>query len=196
MGRHNRHARWQQHSTRAAVNVSGGTQGLKKDGKQTDKRTRCAGCSGMIEAGQPFTRLRLRPDLAQPCGTCNVAPKKSKRFHAHCAPSDEAGKNKAMNYDPMRTQSTSTYTPPPTVSRTVAPPPLPPSVEDRQVEALNAIVACIKARVGKDQSLIEKLAPDFKTFQGISARALRPGTPEEGIVAMKMAFTRALKLIF
>lgn len=191
--RSSRHARWAK-ATKPPVGVTGGTQGLKKDGTQTDKRTRCAGCSNFIEPGTPFTRLRLRPDLARPCSVCSVAPKKSKRFHPSCTPADDAGKCKAMHYDP--TKAPAPAAPPPTQGRTVAPPPLPPTVEDQQLAALNAIVACIKTRCGKNPALIAELAPDFKTFQGISARALRPGTSEEGVVAIKMALIRALKLVF
>lgn len=63
--------------------------------------------------------------------------------------------------------------------------------------ALAAIEKAILVRAARmGQTELEQVEKEFKTYQGIKARALRPGTEHEGTTAMKLAITRALKLVF
>lgn len=165
-------------------------------GVQAKSRTPCWGCGQNIEIGMPFIRLRLRKDLCQPqYSFTGTKPKGSMRFHDHCVPAD---RNKAMNYD--ITKDPTNGVPPPPPSRhnggAVPPPPKPLSSDEVVFAAFVAIQAAVKARARNNPAFVAETEKIFKTFQGLTARSLRPGTPEEGVVAMKMALRKAIDMVF
>jgi hypothetical protein len=153
------------------------------------KRGRCASCRGYYEKGDIITTLKLKK--AYRVLACGHTLKGAKRFHTACAPPDITS---AMGYDPTKAGA---YVPPTT---TAAPPPKPPTHDELALAALLAIEQAVKSRAravkGIDPVAYKDIADKFKTFQGLKARALRPGTPEEGNVAMKMAMKRALDIVF
>lgn len=140
----------------------------------------------------------LRKQFRLPCTICGTEPRRSKWYHLACKPVDL---NKAMGYNPNGQQQYVPYTPPPTSSASggaIPPPPKPLSLEDTQVTAFNAIIAAVKARAKANPALMKdpQLVKDFETFKNLTARAIRPGTPDEGVTAAMVALTRSLKLVF
>ena len=170
---------------RGAAAVTQSTTVLKRKAK-------CRACGGHLSKGDTVTRLRLKKKHQVPCGSCGHKPAKLKYYHTACTPADI---NKAMGYDPA---AASQYVPPPPSSsqHQVPPPPKPLTPEEAQLIAINATIEAVKARCRNNPKIQAQLAPDFKTFSGLTARALRPGTPEEGVVAMKFALKRAIDLAF
>ncbi len=159
-------------------------------GIQTGRGSRCQGCMLKIEVGQPYRRLQLAKQFRTPCATCGVTPKRAKRFHDSCFPTDI---NAAMNYNPAAQH---VHTPQPTSA--AAPPPKPMTAADAQLAALLAIETALKRRLAENPTLCKDDAMNaaYKTYQGCKARALRPGTDHEGVVAMKMALRKAMDLVF
>jgi hypothetical protein len=190
----------------------GRTSGPKPAVKQSNLRQRrrgaCKGCGMTIEAGDPIVKLTLRKVHRVPCVTCSHVPVGTKRYHPGCVPSDI---NKAMGYDPLaRARQAAHQHTAPTPSVTAAPPPKPQSTADAQLAALLALEHALMLKLKNDPNawtikpvnglpkrvLKDEIESEFKTIQGIKARAVRPGTEAEGAVAMKMAFTRLLKLAY
>ena len=163
---------------------------MTSTGVQAKKRSKCAGCGQHIQVGEAFTRLRLTKRYAHPCGTCHVTPKRAKRFHPTCVPADI---NTAMGFDPSAVHSAA----PASRGGAVPPPPMPKTFEDVALESLVLLEAALILKVQRDR---KTLTPDFekqfKTFQGIKARVLRPGTLGEGEVATSIALQRIIKMVF
>ena len=161
---------------------------MTSTGVQAKKRSKCAGCGQPIQVGDAFTRLRLIKQHVHPCSTCHVTPKRAKRFHMTCVPTDV---NTAMGFDPSVAPT------PAARGGAVPPPPLPKSFEDVALESLVLLEAALVLKVRRDRTM---LTPDFekqlKTFQGIKARVLRPGTAGEGEVATSIALQRIIKMVF
>lgn len=175
------------------------------------RKSKCRGCGQTLNVGDTVTRLRLKKSIAiVGCVTCGRRLVKLKNYHPRCCPTDI---NKAMGYDP----TAHVHGVPPPVAASVPPPPKPKTPQDLQLEAIAALEAALmpKARAlgvgpahtklhGLDQHppkyvdgckacAIEKA---FKTFQGVKARVLRPGTPAEGEMATPIALKRIIDLAF
>jgi hypothetical protein len=73
--------------------------------------------------------------------------------------------------------------------------PLAESVERAREKALSALedVLMVEAKLNGISADMETL---FKRLQATKSRALQPGTPAEGVVAMQMALITAVKLAF
>jgi hypothetical protein len=157
---------------------------------KTKSRRKCAACGVHLTLGEAVVRLRLKKQYQVPCSVCSHRPAKLKFFHAACAPADI---NKAMGYD-ANAVAAAGGTPP----TTAAPPPKPMSAADAALAALAAIDKAIGRKIAENRALQNDPAfqATFKTYQGCKARALRPGTDQEGQVAMKMAVKKVLDLIF
>lgn len=153
-------------------------------------RRKCAGCSIILTTDEPVVRLRLKKVFQQPCLSCSHKPTKLKFFHVACCPSDV---NLAMGFDPNLANAT----PPPAsrVGAPVAPPPKPPTFEDAALASLVALEHALRIRASK-MTITPEVEAKFKTFQGIKARVLRPGTPAEGEVATHLALKRLIDLVF
>jgi hypothetical protein len=153
------------------------------------KKSKCRACGLPFQIGENVIRLRLRKSFRAPCTTCAHKLLGVKWFHPACVPPDI---NKAMGYDPNVAHVAA---PDP---HQVAPPPKPQSAADAGLGALLAIENALKRRVAENPALqkSEELAATLKTYNGCKARALRPGTDAEGVVALKMALKRALDLVF
>lgn len=164
---------------------------VMQEQKVAKKRGKCRGCKGTFEIGDTVVRLRLRKTYRQPCALCNHKLLGVRWFHVGCVPVDV---NAAMGYDP-NAQQTHSHTPPPSQHQ-VPPPPKPLALEDKQFKLLSDTVDVVRARVAGNRTLIAELEKDFKTFQGCTARALRPGTVPEGQSALKQALLRMIKLAF
>lgn len=161
------------------------------------RKAKCRGCHQTFEAGDAVVRLRLRKNFRKPCVTCNHKLLGVRWYHPQCVPVDI---NKAMGYDPYATH-TATHTAPPVAppsSTVAAPPPKPQTAQDAQLAALLAIENALKRRLAENPALKKNAELDaaLKTYNGCKARALRPSTPAEGIVALKMALKRALDIVF
>ena len=153
------------------------------------KRTsRCAACSQKILAGETAVKVRLGIRFRKPCTSCSFAPKGNRKYHPACLPADL---NKAMGYDPSHFNQ---YAPPPP-QQTVAPPPRPPTFEDL---ALGSLLALEKALAFKRvaPNKVAEVEAALEKYKKIKARALRPGTPAEGEVAVSMAIQQLVKLVF
>lgn len=158
------------------------------------KRGRCVACRSYFEKGDQIITLKLKKRYA--LLACGHTLKRSKKFHTGCVPQDIIT---AMGYDPAKAGQ---YVPPPPPSaqHNVAPPPKPASHEDLALSALLAVENAIKARAKAVKTIdpvqYKEIAEKFKTFQGIKARALRPGTEHEGTTAMKLALRKGLDIVF
>ena len=177
------------------------TTGAKPAVAQSNLRQRrrgsCKGCGQTIEAGDPIVKLTLRKVHRVPCVTCSHVPVGTKRYHPDCVPSDI---NKAMGYDPLARQRAAYHQHTPDV--TTAPPPKPKTSREADLTALDALqqALILKAKPmmmlpPTDPRRVE-LESQFKTFQGIKARMLRPGTDAEGAVATSLALQRIVKLVY
>lgn len=156
------------------------------------RRGKCRACRTFFEQGETIAVLRLPKSLrlAGACATCNHKLVGIKKYHVACLPTDW---NAAMGFDPTKTY---TSAPPPSAAHKVPPPPKPLTPEDAAMNALLAIETAVKTRARGNPAYIAEVEKLFKTYQGLKARALRPGTPEEGLTAMKIAMKKALDLVF
>jgi hypothetical protein len=168
---------------------------LESTGVQAGRKSKCAGCGSAINVGETFLRLRLRLRFAVACATCSHVPKRAKRYHTACRPTDV---NAAMGYDPSKHAA-----PPPfghvpqRPSGAVPPPPKPPTPEEVTLVAIAQLEAALVAQLrGRQKAMTPALEKEFKTFQGIKARALRPGTPGEEQNAMSLSLQRLIKMVF
>lgn len=156
------------------------------------KRGRCAACRQFFEKGNTIHVVKLKKRFRTL--SCGHSLKGTKKFHTHCAPPDPVA---AMGFDPAKAGA---FVPPATQSGAVPPPPKPMGHEDLALAALLAVETAIKARAKEvkrvDPKQYEEIASAFKTFQGIKARALRPGTEHEGTTAMKLALRKGLDIVF
>lgn len=170
---------------------------MQSTGVQAHSRATCAGCKAKIEVGEQFTRVRLRKRYAKPCVTCNVTPKRSRRFHTRCVPPDPA---KFMGFDAAAhaaAQATHAQQAWNQTAHTAAPPPKPPSYEELALASLSKLEETLLAAVQQRKvKMTPELDKEFKTYQGIKSRALRPGTPAEGTTATYLAIQRLVKLVF
>lgn len=155
------------------------------------KRGKCDACNGYIEVGDTYVKLKLGKRYATPCPTCTLQPKTSRRFHTHCVPADI---NAAMHFDPVVWANRNSWAPPPPAAA-AAPPPKPKGYGELCLESLVVLEAALIAKA-KERGLTEEMKTAFKTYQGIKARVLRPGTPAEGEVATSIAIQRLVKLVF
>lgn len=173
---------------------------IESKGVQAKRRTKCWGCSNKIEVGDPFVRLRLRKQHRNPCTSCGREPKGAKRFHVQCAPTDDAGRNKAMGFVAQQAAP-----PPPPFTGTpinrggnggaVPPPPKPPTFEEAALAAISQLEAALVLKVrGKKPS--PELEGEFRKFQGIKARVLRGTTAGEQEVATSLALQKLVKMVF
>lgn len=155
---------------------------------KTKSRRKCAACSIHLDVGESVVRLRLKKQYQQPCSVCSHKPAKLKFFHAACAPTDI---NRAMGFDPNANGAG------PVNGHAIAPPPKPMSAKDATLSALVAIDKAIGRRLAENRALQEdkEFAATYQTYIGCKERALRPGTDEEGAVALKMAMKKALNLL-
>jgi hypothetical protein len=167
-------------------------QGVTQSQATLKKATRCRACRGIIDAGDVLVRLRLKKKYQGACTGCGHRRPKLKYFHLHCVPVDI---NQAMGFDPAASAGPSYSAP---VGGAVPPPPKPQTPEEAALIALSSFEHALKVRVlrkhgGKAPPEMEKA---FKTFQGIKARVLRPGTPAEGEVAVTIGLKRIIDLVF
>lgn len=155
------------------------------------RRGACKGCHSPIEAGDPIAKLTLRKIHRVPCGTCKHVPVGSKRYHVGCLPSDI---NAAMGYDPVARARANAHA----AHTNVTAPPPPPKTQtpaEAALVALDALERFLIAKV-KVKGITPEIEAQFKTYQNIKARALRPGTAAEGEVATSLALQRLVKLVF
>jgi len=154
------------------------------------KRGRCAACRSFFEQGEIISVLKLKKRFR--LLSCGHTLTGTKKFHSACVPPDPV---LAMGYDPAKAGA---YVPPPppSAAHNVAPPAKPVTADDAALAALVAIETAIKAACRNNPAHVAEIAKLFKTYQGLKARALRPGTPEEGVTAMKIAIKKALDLVF
>lgn len=163
------------------------------------KRGKCRGCGQYYEARETIVVLRLKKAYRAPCSVCGHKLTGSKRFHPNCVPSDI---NAAMGYD----ASKHVHNAPSSHTATVAPPPKPPSPRDAALSALvsleNALILKLRNTpnawhvVNGKRVLTPEWEKQFTTFQGIKARAVRPGTDAEGDTAVSLALQRLVKMVF
>jgi hypothetical protein len=186
-------------------------------GVQTRRRSKCKGCGLSIEVDAPFTKLRLKKRFRAPCTSCSHKPVGSKKFHPACVPTD---KNAAMGYDPNSVSGTNYWCkscnfqqPMPfgvfcpscgkdpnvykaAASASVAPPPKPKTAKEITLEAIvkfeEALVTQIRQR---QKPMTPELEGEFKKFQGIKARILRPSTDGEEQAATVVGLQRLIKLV-
>lgn len=149
------------------------------------RKTKCRACGGEIAIGDTVVRLRLKKHLRGGCVTCGHKLTGIKWYHDHCAPADPQA---AMGYSPGAPPSSDTS------SVKVPPPQKPRSADDLFLAALVALEDALRRKVAGDATAQAALEKEFKTYQGIKARALRPGTPAEGVTALKMALNRAVAM--
>lgn len=74
-------------------------------------------------------------------------------------------------------------------------PPKPQTFADATLAAMDVLEKALALKVARVQ-VTPELEGAWKTYQGIKARALRPGTDAEGDTATKMALKRLLDLVF
>lgn len=153
-------------------------------------RRKCASCGQILTTGEAVVRLRLKKLFQQPCTVCSHKPTKLKFFHAACCPPDI---NAAMGYDP-NVVNAAPQTPRP--GAPVAPPPKPQTPEDAALAALVSLEHALKIKASKMRVIPPDLEAKFKTFQGIKARVLRPGSPAEGETATALALKRIVDMVF
>lgn len=167
------------------------------------KDKKCDACKGVIQAGELSIQLRLRKNLAGPCTCCHRNLRKTKRYHLNCAPLDA---NAAMGYVAPGAQTGSfssgqgAYsgaTPPPPPPRSAPmPPPRPVTPQETMMAAFAAFEQAIITRCQRvPGAKTKELADAFKRYQGIKARALRPGTEAEGETAARLALIQILKTL-
>jgi hypothetical protein len=169
---------------------------LESAGVQAKRKSKCAGCGLSINVGETFLRLRLRKRFAVACAACSHVPKRAKRFHSACRPADV---NAAMGFDPSKVVA-----PPPfgaplhqKPSGAVPPPPKPPSPQEVTLAAIAQLEGALIAQLrSRQKAMTPALEKEFKTFQGIKSRALRPGTPGEEQNAMSLSLQRLVKMVF
>lgn len=171
--------------------------GVSRSNITARKRGKCKACAGYFQQGDTIVKLRLKKYLRMPCGGCGKKPIGSKSYHPNCVPADI---NAAMGYDPTKHQHN---TP---AASTVAPPPKPPTALDASVAALASLEHALVLKLrdtpkawtinnGK-RALLPEYEKAFNTLQGLKARVLRPGTPEEGEVATSVFLQRIVKLVY
>ena len=163
---------------RSAVTVSQKT--ARKPGK-------CAACGQPFAAGDVLIKLRLGKAYRQPCGQCHRKLKGVRNYHPTCQPTNP---EEAMGLDPAAAAAAT-----PASGGAVPPPPKPESVEDATLAALVALEHAVIIR-GARKGTTPEMKKQFKTFQGIKARVLRPGTPAEGEVAANLALKRIIDIVF
>lgn len=152
------------------------------------KRTRCKGCGGWINPGETAIKLRLGKRFRHPCSSCKQQPPGAKKYHVQCVPADV---NAAMGYDPAAHAAR------PVAAHSVAPPPKPPEPHEAALAALAALQhALVLKAARKGDAFVKEIEGQFKTIQGLTARAVRPGTPAEGETAASIALQRLIKLVY
>lgn len=158
------------------------------------RKAKCRACHLTFEKGDTVIRLRLRKSFRQPCVTCGHKLLGVRWYHTACVPADL---EKAMGWDPNAKQHAAPPPPTPSAAHQVPPPPKPQTARDAQLGALLAIENALSRRLAEQPALQQnvELAAALKTYNGCKARALRPGTPPEGVVALKMALKRALDIV-
>lgn len=166
---------------------------MTSTGVQAGNRTACHGCKQSINVGEPFTRLRLQKRYAVPCGSCGVAPKRAKRYHTQCVPTDL---NAAMGFDPTKHAS---FTPPRPAANNggaVPPPPKPKPASELTLEAMVMLEAALKAQLKQRQRpMTPELEADFRKLAGMKAHVVRPGNANEGDTALTLALQRLVKMV-
>jgi hypothetical protein len=153
---------------------------------KTKSKRKCAACKSHLTVGELVVRLRLKKRFQAPCSTCGHLPPKLKYFHEACAPTDI---NAAMGFDPNAGATVSTS------GGAVPPPPKPVSAEDAALAALASLEHAVIIRAAR-KGVTPEMEKAFKTFQGIKARVLRPGTVPEGEVATHIALKRIIDLVY
>jgi hypothetical protein len=155
--------------------------------KTAKKKKKCAACHSEIPAGELHVVLLLRKAYRGSCATCHRKLSPRKRYHTGCAPVDAQS---AMGYN-------SAVPPTPGAVPPKAPPPKPQTAEDAVLAAFAAFEHAIVIRSQRQPaSLTDEVRKQFKTYQGLKARSLRPGTEAEGETAMKIALKRIVDLVF
>lgn len=175
--------------TRDVISISTVTQRKKK---------KCATCGDEMPPGTDLYRIRTRKAYRTPCSTCGQKPARVKYFHntLACQPLDPYV---AMHVD--RTGAAQQAAPAPDPHRShgagnaVPPPPKPPTLEEVNLEALVKLEAAVIFKAQR-KGITPELEKAFKTFQGLKARVLRPGTEAEGEVAVKVALKRVIDLVY
>lgn len=179
------------------------------------RRVKCAACGQHIAANTQAVRARLRKIHRRQCPTCQQTPRGVKKFHPQCVPTNlEAfmGHNPTVappqpapapcihcftmlspGHSCMCQRQRATFTPPPT-SRP-APAAKPVTEEGAALAALEAIEHAVLVRARK-RGVTADVEKQFKTYQSLKSRALRPGTPAEGETAMSITLQRAIKMVF
>lgn len=150
------------------------------------RKSKCAQCKQPLVVGETVLRLRLKRAYQVPCTGCGHKPSKLKFYHVACAPQDI---NKAMGHDPAVHAAAVNS------GGACAPPPKPKTVSTLELEALAALEACVVARAAR-KGVTPEIEKQFKTFQNIKARVLRPGSAGEGEVATSIALQRIIKMVF
>ncbi len=165
---------------------------IKEETRVVPKNQRCSGCNGFIVPGESAFRFMLSKRFRMPCTSCRNEPKRSRWYHIQCRPADI---NKAMGYNPNPTPITAA--PPSTNGGRVEPPPKPKNAEELKLDALVAMEAAFKRLLVEKPALqtSKELEAALRTYNGCKSRALRPGTPQEGEVSLKMALKRVLDLV-
>ena len=206
---------------RSRFSRTGGTRTVVKvsTGVQSKNRTKCHGCGSYIEVGEQFTRLRLKSAFRSPCPTCSTKPKGAKRFHTRCVPSQPDAQEKAMGYDRnartnVRRSCVSCgydlgtaspkycpscggdpYTRKAASAIIAPPPPKPKSAQDLTLEAMVSLEAALVAQLKqRKRAMTPELEKDFKTFQNIKQRILRPGSAGEEEAATVVGLQRLIKM--
>lgn len=172
------------------------------------RKAKCKTCGLTIQPGESIVVLRLKKRYRGACVTCSHKLASTKRFHAACLPPDI---NKAMGHDPTTTPPP--YVPP-SAAHQCAPPPKPPSTSDLQLAALVALETAFKSRLPEFglNTAHSKQHPEaqppvtgckaceirkaYKTYQGVKARVLRPGTEAEGETAVPIAIKRLVDIVY
>ncbi len=155
---------------------------------------KCRACGKKFTIGESIVLVQLRKVYRTPCATCGKKPIGKKKYHAACVPTDL---NKAMDFDPAKVPPP--FDPyaqpiPPPVAK-VAPPPKPPTFNDLALGALLALEKAMAFKVVPPAKKAECEAAIAK-YKLIKARALRPGTPQEGEVATFLAIQQLVKTVF
>lgn len=167
-------------------------------GIQTGRGSTCQHCRIKIKPGEQYVRFQLAKAFRVPCATCGTTPKRAKRYHPACRPTDV---NKAMNYNP-NAASAPFAPPPPTAQRdptggAVPPPPKPKSSAELRVESIILLEAALAAGI-RERNVVKtpELSKAFEQLKDIKARIARPGTPGEEEAAINVAVMRAYKMVF